>query len=209
MPPTCLVQCNSSCLSQPPILPGFRGPPPGNVKKHSAPTTSLVKSGVTAFVVESTSNLEVPKEPQSIPAVPELLHPKNIENAELNIQGSSLCNLIISKIRNGGDGPEVEVFPNISEEEYDYILNAIGCDDNLVCKAARCHRHGWLVQQPSMDTVAIPADLHGEINMYGVQLDHTLYTTYSLRPSTVPLQPLWSERVPVYPRLLALNHHVL
>ncbi|KAG2351342.1 hypothetical protein BDR07DRAFT_1386151 [Suillus spraguei] len=80
-----------------------------NVRRHSAPTTSLVKSQATTFVVESTSNLEVPKEPQSIPAAPELLHPKNIENAELNIQGSSLCELIISRIWNGGDGPEVEV----------------------------------------------------------------------------------------------------
>ncbi|KAG2366301.1 hypothetical protein BDR07DRAFT_1480361 [Suillus spraguei] len=136
MPPTHLVQCNSSCWSQPPILPGFRGPSPGNgnVRRHSAPTTSLVKSQATTFVVESTSNLEVPKEPQSIPAAPELLHPKNIENAELNIQGSSLCELIISRIWNGGDGPEVEVFPNVTEEDYDYILNAIGCDDNLVRK---------------------------------------------------------------------------
>ncbi|KAG2062875.1 hypothetical protein BDR04DRAFT_1123642 [Suillus decipiens] len=94
------------------------------------------ESEVTAFAVESTSNLEVPKKPQSIPAVPELLHSKNIKNAELNIQGSKL---IITRIWNSGKRPEVEVFWNFSEEEYDYILNIIGCDNNLVCNDQSYH----------------------------------------------------------------------
>ncbi|KAG1844628.1 hypothetical protein DFJ58DRAFT_843958 [Suillus subalutaceus] len=133
MPPTCLLQCNSSCLS--PLLSGsVKGPSTENVKRHSTSTTSLVKNRATAFVVESTSNLEVPKAPRS---KPEMLKPENIENAESNIQSSisaGLCQLIISRIRNGGDGPEVEIFSNVSEESYDYVLNVIGCDDNLVRK---------------------------------------------------------------------------
>ncbi|KAG2064817.1 hypothetical protein BDR04DRAFT_1162135, partial [Suillus decipiens] len=140
----------------------------------------------------STSNLEVPKEPQSIPAVPELLHPKNIENAELNIQGSSLCELIISRIRNGGDGPEVEVFPNVSEEEYDYILNAIGCDDNLVCKPS---------YNPNLKQLAatLPSPIHEAIlvplrTAMGIVIDSfTILDNYDI---SLPIHMAWMLDAP-------------
>ncbi|KAG1793357.1 uncharacterized protein HD556DRAFT_1443797 [Suillus plorans] len=187
MPPVRLLQYNSGWQSQPHILPGsFRGPSPGNVKKHSTPTTSLksratvvgepasnlevsnehqaipellkpnnienVESGIqdprnvkkhltpatsvakspaSAVVLESASSLGVTNEPHSIL---KLLKPGNIEDVESNTQDPGLRQLIISRLWNGDDGPEVEVFSNVSEEDYQYVLNAIGSDHKLVRK---------------------------------------------------------------------------
>ncbi|KAG1792705.1 uncharacterized protein HD556DRAFT_1444384 [Suillus plorans] len=41
---------------------------------------------------------------------------------------------IIAAIWKGGKGPEHEVFSNVSEQNYHYILNAIESDDNLIHK---------------------------------------------------------------------------
>lgn len=50
------------------------------------------------------------------------------------MQDPGLRQLIIRRIRNGGDGPEVEVFSNVTEDDYVYVLDAIGCDDKLIRK---------------------------------------------------------------------------
>ncbi|KAG1858779.1 hypothetical protein DFJ58DRAFT_840364 [Suillus subalutaceus] len=135
MPPTHLLQCNSSCVS--PLLSGsVKGPSPENVKRHSTSTTSLVKNRATAFVVESTSNLEVPKVPQS---KPEMLKPENIEMRNQTYRVLYL-----------------QIFSNVSEESYDYVLNVIGCDDNLVCKPSYIPRLEQLV-------ATLPSPIHEAI----------------------------------------------
>ncbi|KAG1802647.1 uncharacterized protein HD556DRAFT_702095 [Suillus plorans] len=53
---------------------------------------------------------------------------------QIQTQDSGLRQLIISRIQNGGDGPEVEVFSDVLEEDYQYILNVIASDDNMVRK---------------------------------------------------------------------------
>ncbi|KAG2108179.1 uncharacterized protein F5147DRAFT_652905 [Suillus discolor] len=106
--------------------PGFQ-----ECQKHSTPTTSIAKNPASAVVLESASSSGVTNGPHSIP---KLLKPGNIKDVESNTQDPGLHQLIISRLRNGGDGPEVEVFSNISEEDYQYVLNAIGSDDKLVRK---------------------------------------------------------------------------
>ncbi|KAG1827296.1 uncharacterized protein BJ212DRAFT_1474459 [Suillus subaureus] len=81
--------------------------------------------------MESASGLVVTNEPQSIP---DSLKPENIKNGESKIQGLGLCELIISRIWNGSDGPELEVFLNISEEDYMYVLDVIRSDCKVVHK---------------------------------------------------------------------------
>ncbi|KAG2357203.1 hypothetical protein BDR07DRAFT_1491005 [Suillus spraguei] len=121
---------------------------------------------------------------QSIPAAPELLHQKNIENAELNIQGSSLCELIISRIQNDGDGPKVEVFLNVTEEDYDYILNAIGCDDNLVHKPSYIPNLKQLV-------ATLPSPIHEAILV-------PLHTTMGIIVNSFTIPDNFDISVPIY-----------
>ncbi|KAG2084574.1 uncharacterized protein F5147DRAFT_782433 [Suillus discolor] len=102
-----------------------------NVKRHSTPTTSIAKNPASAVVLESASSSGVTSGPHSIP---KLLKPGNIEDVESNTQDPGLRQLIISRLQNSGDGPKVEVFSNISEDDYQYVLNAIGSDDKLVRK---------------------------------------------------------------------------
>ncbi|KAG2107502.1 uncharacterized protein F5147DRAFT_774335 [Suillus discolor] len=45
-----------------------------------------------------------------------------------------LCQRIIAAIQKGGEGPKHEVFFNVSEQDYHYILNAIESDNNLIRK---------------------------------------------------------------------------
>ncbi|KAG1763566.1 hypothetical protein EV702DRAFT_1051761 [Suillus placidus] len=79
------------------------------LKAEHQPTPQLSLISTTVAAGLSPPYFLVPKEPQSKPEIPELLNLENIENAESNIQSSSLRQLIISRIQNGGDGPEVEV----------------------------------------------------------------------------------------------------
>ncbi|KAG2063469.1 hypothetical protein BDR04DRAFT_1123243, partial [Suillus decipiens] len=95
-------------------------------------------------------------------------------------------------IWNGGDGPEVEVFPNVSEEEYDYILNAIGCDNNLVCK---------LSYNPNLKQLAatLPSPIHEVIlvplcTAMGIVIDSfTIPDNYDI---SLPIHMAWMLDAP-------------
>ncbi|KAG1900228.1 uncharacterized protein F5891DRAFT_980503 [Suillus fuscotomentosus] len=96
---------NSGWQSQPSILPGpFKEPSSVNVKRHSTPAINVAKSRATTVIVESTTSLAATKEPQATPET------KQENNEESVMQDPGLRQLIISRIRNGGDGPEVEVW---------------------------------------------------------------------------------------------------
>ncbi|KAG2108926.1 uncharacterized protein F5147DRAFT_798869 [Suillus discolor] len=131
MPPIHLLQHSSSWQPQPKLSGSFRGASTGNVRREFA--TILVGGGatVTAVTAESASSPAVTDEPQE--SMPDSLKPEDIQDVESNI-GPDLRQLIISRIRNGGNGPELEVFSNVSEDDYTYILDVIRLDCSVIRK---------------------------------------------------------------------------
>ncbi|KAG2045826.1 hypothetical protein BDR06DRAFT_977927 [Suillus hirtellus] len=123
-------KCNTGgWQSQPSILPGpFKGPSPLNVKRHSMPAVNVAKSQATIIIVEPTISLAATKEPQAT------LETKQENNEESVMKDLGVHQLIISRIQNGGNGPKVEVFLNVTEDDYVYVLDAIGCDNKLIHK---------------------------------------------------------------------------
>ncbi|KAG2067599.1 hypothetical protein BDR04DRAFT_1120329 [Suillus decipiens] len=205
MPPVCLLQYNSGWQSQPHILPvSLIGPSPGNVKRYSTPTTSL-KSRATAAAVESASNLEATEDPgnfkqQSMPTTslaknpataatvePASISEEDIKESNSNIQDPGLHQLIISRIQNGGDGPEVEILSNVSEEDYQYILDDIRSDDNLV------HKPSYI---PSLHQIVatLPSPIHEVIlsSLLAIKLTTLEYQTWD-----ADTHPYWPFEVSV------------
>ncbi|KAG1898302.1 uncharacterized protein F5891DRAFT_1239070 [Suillus fuscotomentosus] len=154
MPPVGLLQYNSGWQSQPSILPGpFKEPSSVNVKRHSTPAINVAKSRATTVIVESTTSLAATKEPQATPET------KQENNEESVMQDPGLRQLIISRIRNGGDGPEVEVFSNVTEDDYVYVLDAIGCDDKLIRKPSyipSLHQIVATLPSPIHESILVP-----------------------------------------------------
>lgn len=151
MSPVPLHQCNNSWQPQPKLCRPFRGPSQANVKKDC--TKILVESPANAGTTESASSLAVTNELQSIP---DSLKPENVENGESKIQCPGLRQLIISRIRNGIDGPELEVFSNVSEEDYMYVLEVIGSD----CKVVR--RPSYIPRLQKLIAI-LPSPIHEAI----------------------------------------------
>ncbi|KAG2367947.1 hypothetical protein BDR07DRAFT_1478536 [Suillus spraguei] len=152
MPPIRLLQCNS-WQPQPKFFGSFRGPSPGNVK---SPPTIFMKGQTTTVTTEPVSSPTVTNEPQSTPGS---LKPANIANVTSNVQGPGLGGLIISRIQTGSDGPELEVFSNVSEEDYAYVLDAINSDCKVVRKPSyNPHLQELIVTLPSAihEAVLVP-----------------------------------------------------
>ncbi|KAG2353544.1 hypothetical protein BDR07DRAFT_1496099 [Suillus spraguei] len=146
MPPIHLLQCNN-WQPQPKISGSFRGPSPGNVK---SPSTIFMKGRTTTVTTDPVSSPTVTNEPQSTPGS---LKPANIANVTSNVKGPGLCELIISRIQTGSDGPELEVFSNVSEEDYAYVLDAINSDCTVVWKPSYNHHLQELI-------VTLPSAIH-------------------------------------------------
>ncbi|KAG2074146.1 hypothetical protein BDR04DRAFT_1115708 [Suillus decipiens] len=64
-----------------------------------------------------------------------------------------LHKMIISRVQNSSNGPKVEVFLNISEQDYVYVLNAIGSDSKVIRKPS---------YNPHLQelTVTLPSPIH-------------------------------------------------
>ncbi|KAG2117873.1 uncharacterized protein F5147DRAFT_648317 [Suillus discolor] len=153
---------SSSWQPQPNLSGSFRGPSPGNVRREFA--TILVGDGATTVTAESTSSPAVTNEPRSMP---DSLKPED-QNVESNIEGPvyfpsfvDLHQLSISRIWNGGDGPKLEVFLNVSEEDYTYILDVIRSDCRVVHKLSYIpHLQKLIATLPSPIHEVILVPLH-------------------------------------------------
>ncbi|KAG2060723.1 hypothetical protein BDR06DRAFT_1054372 [Suillus hirtellus] len=153
----------SGWQSQPSILPGpFKEPSSVNVKRHSTPAINVAKSRATTIIVESTTSLAATKEPQATPETKQ----ENNEESVMQDPGTSVASsrpclhqLIISRIRNSGDGPEVEVFSNVTEDDYVYVLDAIGCDNKLIHKPSyipSLHQIVTTLPSPIHESILVP-----------------------------------------------------
>ncbi|KAG2353439.1 hypothetical protein BDR07DRAFT_1496239 [Suillus spraguei] len=146
MPPIRLLQCNN-WQPQPKISGSFRGPSPGNVK---SPPTIFMKGRTTTVTTDPVSSPTVTNEPQSTPGS---LKPANIANVTSNVKGPGLRELIISRIQTGSDGPKLEVFLNVLEEDYVYVLDAIDSYCKVVRKPSYNHHLQELI-------VTLPSAIH-------------------------------------------------
>ncbi|KAG2089611.1 uncharacterized protein F5147DRAFT_780566 [Suillus discolor] len=100
-------------------------PDAGTFKQGSRPSASLLRSSKSCTSGESTSSLE--------PKLRLLLKLKSPKPLALGPK-DDFCQRIIATIRKGGEGPEHEVFSDVSENDYHYIPDVIEFDDHLTHK---------------------------------------------------------------------------
>ncbi|KAG1888388.1 hypothetical protein F4604DRAFT_1916310 [Suillus subluteus] len=180
----CFCGPNPAWRPQPTIPPGqlkhassSKGPSPdtGTFKRHSTSSATLLRSGQSGTSVESVSNLE--------PKLRLLLKSKPLKPLPFDSK-DDFRQRIITAVRKGGEGPEHEVFADVSENDYHYILDAIKFDDNIICKPSYIPRLRQLI-------VNLPTLVHESILA-------PLRTTMGNIISTLPLPSALSTSLRIH-----------